>query len=98
MSSVVHTSAAAEDDLAEIWLYSFKEWGTARADQYIDELCAAIEQLAGHPELGARRDELRPGYRCLRVNRHLVFYTVSPEQVWIVRVLHGRRDAQQHLT
>ena len=38
--------ALAEQDLIEIWLYTFHEWGEKQADNYIDDLDAAIKLLA----------------------------------------------------
>ena len=41
--------AQAEQDLVEIWLYTFNEWGEYQADKYLDELNAAIRLLAEQP-------------------------------------------------
>ncbi len=32
------TQSQAEQDLLEIWLYTFNEWGAPQADTYLDEL------------------------------------------------------------
>jgi len=36
----IFKSPAAENDLENIWLYSFGEWGEEQADRYYDELVA----------------------------------------------------------
>ena len=41
--------ALAEQDLVGIWLYTFNEWGEQQADQYLDDLNAAITLLADQP-------------------------------------------------
>ena len=37
--------ALAEQDLIEIWLYTFNEWGEQQADKYLEDLNAAITLL-----------------------------------------------------
>ena len=96
MHSIVQSSQA-EQDLTDIWIYTAEEWNLAQADLYLDELVAGIEGLSAHPELGYSRDDIRAGYRSLNVSRHIVFYTVTEEQVLIVRVLHKSVDVQRHL-
>ena len=97
MRREVRKSALAETDLLGIWEYTFEEWDAAQADQYLDELAYAIEQLADHPEMGEQRDYVREGYRVLLVNSHAVYYTVTLPAIHIVRVLHGQMDPSRHL-
>ena len=42
----------AEEDLENIYEYSYREFGSARADQYIRDLDAAFHKLAVEPSLG----------------------------------------------
>lgn len=87
----------ARDDLIAIWRYSFEEWGEAQADRYLAEIEAGIRRLQQHPELGKNRDDIRRGYRSLQVNRHILYYRVTPSVIRIVRVLHARMDPDGHL-
>jgi toxin ParE1/3/4 len=89
--------ALAESDLIDIWLYSFREWGELRADEYIDELNVAIISLSSNPQRGTRREGVRAGYRTLFVKRHAIYYKLSPATVEIVRVLHEQMDPDRHL-
>lgn len=93
----VRIHALAESDLIDIWQYGFAEWGAQQADKYLDELDTCIKSLAEHPEMGSNRDYVRAGYRVLFANRHVVYYTVTPSAVHIVRVLHARMDPERHL-
>ncbi len=93
----IRKQALAESDLTGIWEYTFGKWGEAKADKYLDELEAGIALLARDAELGSSRDRIRKGYRVLFVNRHAVYYTVTPEAIQIVRVLHGQMDPEQRL-
>lgn len=50
---VIHKQALAEQDLVNIWLYTWHEWGEAQADAYLDELERAMQLLVEQPSLGA---------------------------------------------
>ncbi len=86
----IRKQAQAELDLVEIWLYTFERWNEEQADRYLDELGAGIAKLRRYPEMGARCDFIREGYRSLRINRHVAYYTVAKSEVTVVRVLHQR--------
>jgi toxin ParE1/3/4 len=93
----IHKHALAESDLIGIWQYSFERWSADQADRYLDELDAGIQQLARNPELGARRDYAREGYRILLVNSHAIYYTVMPSTIHVIRVLHAQMDPGKYL-
>jgi toxin ParE1/3/4 len=93
----IHVHALAESDLVDIWRYSFEEWGEVQADKYLDQLDSGIRKLADNPELGMRRDYVRDGYRVLFIGSHAAYYTVTPDTVHIIRILHGRMDPDRHL-
>ncbi len=88
----IHRHARAETDLIEIWIYTYKRWGDAQAERYLDELDDGIQQLTQDPALGQRCDQIREGYRSLQINRHVVYYNVTPTVIHIIRVLHQRMD------
>jgi len=90
--SSIRKHARAESDLIEIWLYTYEQWGEVHAERYFDELEQGINQLEHHPELGRRCDHIRHGYRSLRINRHVAYYTVKSSVVYVVRVLHEKMD------
>ena len=93
----IHTQALAKQDLKNIWLYSFKNWGEKQADCYFDELNAAFALIAENPELGVACDYIREGYRHFHINHHLVFYRVAATKIHIVRVLHDGTNYTAHL-
>jgi len=71
--------------------------GAHQADKYLDELDKNIALLAEHPEIGGKRNYVREGYRMLFINSHVVYYTVTPSAIHIIRVLHSRMDPERHL-
>ena len=93
----IHKTRRARNDLRGIWRDTYDKWGDRQADKYLDVLNAGIERLKDNPKLGKPRDTLRPGYRSLHVNRHIVYYMLEPSLIRIIRVLYDGMDADRHL-
>jgi toxin ParE1/3/4 len=93
----IHVHGSAESDLIGIWRCSFEQWGELQADKYLDELDSGIRKLADNPEIGMKCDYVRNGYRVLFVGSHAIYYSVTPDTVHIIRVLHGSMDPDRHL-
>jgi toxin ParE1/3/4 len=88
----------AENDLADIWLYTFHQWSNEQADRYINLIIDEIEYLAKKPKAARAIDNIREGYRVSKVKSHLLFYRqLADTTIEIVRVLHERMDVQKHL-
>ncbi len=89
-------SPLAEADLEDIWLYTYKHWSLAQADQYHRDLVVAIESLAKGIKTG-RKVDIRPGYLKYSVGQHLIFYRQADAGLDIIRILHQRMDGDRHL-
>lgn len=87
----------AEADLADIWQFTFETWGAEKANRYLEQLDLGFHQLSRNPKLGKPCDDIRTGYRCLHLNRHIAYYRLQARHIIIVRVLHERMDIGQHL-
>jgi len=87
----------AENDLEQIWLYSFHEWGLAQADSYIRLMIGRFVWLAENPQLGKRRDDIKPGYHSFPEGRHVIFYTITENGIDIIGIPHQRMDIISHL-
>ncbi len=81
----------AQADLAEIWDF-IAEDSQARADSFLDRLDQSFHGLAGNPHMGRARGELCQNLRSFPSGRYMIFYLVLPDEIEIVRVLHGARD------
>ena len=91
-------SPAARADLEQIWDYSAEWWDDDQAGEYLREVQRAIERVVPNPRIGRSCDEVRPGYRKHAVGSHTLYYRiVSAEVIDVVRILHERMDADQHL-
>lgn len=80
-------SPAAEQDLEDIWLYTFQQWGPDQAQRYVDALAASFADLSRFPKMAPVCDHVRAGYRRRSVERHMIYF----------RVLHERMDAARSL-
>ncbi len=87
----------AKEDIENIYKYSYREFGSARADQYIRDLDAAFHKLADEPSLGSGYSHVRPDLVAYRVVSHVVFYKPSVDGITILRVLHKSMDYGRHL-
>jgi toxin ParE1/3/4 len=82
---------AARRDLEDIWDYIAKDNPSA-ADSFVEILLEKCRLLAGEPELGRDRPEIKTGLRSLPVKKYVIFYRVTESMVEIARVLSGYRD------
>lgn len=89
-------SAAARDDLLEIWEYIARD-NLEAADRVEREIENAILKLAKNPEMGHRRPDLssRP-IRFWSVHSYLIVY-VPARPIEVARILHGYRDIAELL-
>jgi toxin ParE1/3/4 len=83
----------AEVDLDDIWLYVAGESGEMDvATRLIESISSRFVFLADFPYAGRTRDDdFGPGLRSFSVGEYVIAYGIVAEQVWILRVVHGRR-------
>lgn len=68
-------SPAAEAELDEIWCYIARESGRPEvAGRVIESITERFYLLATYPQLGRRRDELRPGLRSFAAGNYVILY------------------------
>lgn len=80
-------SKAADEDLSNIYAYTYREFGERQADAYFDALEDCLSGLVLNPELGRDVSFLRSGFRLLVHQRHSIYYKAQGSGVIIVRVL-----------
>ena len=94
MYEVVKSPLAARD-LKCIWNYRFKKWGENKATEYLMQLDERIKALGEKPEIGKSRENIRRGYRSIRVNSHVVYYHLQVQKIDIVRALHKGMEVKK---
>jgi toxin ParE1/3/4 len=90
-------SGKADEDLTEIWLFSYERFGEAQADAYVLALEERFQLLAEQPLLGRKIDHIRAGYLRYAHASHLIYYILNVGGIFIVRVLHSSMDTEQHI-
>lgn len=80
-------SNAAEQDLEEIYAYSFLEFGEQRADAYFESLESSLQRLAEQPALGVDISNVRVAYSRLVHHRHSIYYKKSKRGILVIRIL-----------
>lgn len=89
----IRIAPEADDDLKSIAMYTSQHWGEAQATIYEAMIGESLESLREHPLLGHSRDDLFPGCRSVRVERHVLYYhQPHPDYIEVVRILHSRQN------
>jgi toxin ParE1/3/4 len=78
----------AEEDLDQIADYTTRTWGWRQTDIYLAKLEDGVTLLAQAPSIGRLCEFILPGLRRFEVGKHVVFYCVESETLWILRILH----------
>ena len=95
---IFELSEKANEDLENIWLYTYENWSQEQADRYYNLILNEIEYIAKHFESGKSTEHIRKGYRSTKVKSHLVFYRKSKRNTAeIIRILHQRMDIENRL-
>lgn len=96
MKHKIYYSAESRRDLNEIWDYIASELQNASAaERVVTGILDAVQQLADFAELGAPLSsiaDVEGGFRFLVVGNYLTFYRIENGEVYIDRILYGRRD------
>lgn len=90
-------SDAADEDLSDIYTYSFFEFGERQADAYFQSLEESLSRLAENPGLGREVASLRAGYRIFVHKRHSIYYKQIRSGISVVRVLGPGMVPDRHL-
>lgn len=92
----LYYSPEALDDLDEIWEYIFEDLqNPSAAPNTVDGIVDIIEKLQDFSEMGpplSSVTEVEGDYRFFVCGNYLAFYRVKGEDVYIDRILYGRRD------
>ena len=97
-----HLRSAASKDIDDALAYYAAEAGAKVANEFIDELQAAVEHLKAHPLTGSFRFAFElelPSLRSWSLQKfpYLIFYEPGDDSIDIWRVLHNRRDVPDFL-
>ena len=81
-------------DLRRIHVRSRREWGEDVADQYLDDLYAAMGVAATNPENGRLRQYRSAPFLMVPARQHFVIYDLVPQGIVVLTVQHQVRDIE----
>lgn len=84
-------SVAADGDFEDILEFGIDRFGVTQALEYQHGLIAQFDLITVQPELYAKVDSIKIGYRRCVYNAHSIYYRMDGTQVLIVRIL-GRQN------
>lgn len=87
----------AQQDLEEIWLYTFQQWSSVQADNYASEILATCKGLSDGEKVGLNAEDIRQGYWKYFSGSHTIYYKISGQHIVVVRILHQSRDVDRYL-
>jgi toxin ParE1/3/4 len=90
-------SNKADEDLNDIYLFSYRRFGAAKADADLLGLERQFSMLSTQPGLGRRIDHIRPGYFRYEHASRSIFYRLTGKGVIVIQVLHRSRDVGRHI-
>lgn len=87
-------AAAARHDLRAVFRYATETWGDQQADAYGRSIEDALRRLIDFPELGRRREDIRPGRRGHVFGQHPIPDRVDDAAVVEWRIVQTRMDVR----
>ena len=88
----------AEEDIKDIYLYSYKEFGEEQAEKYYDGLEERFQQILNQTAHSQDYSHIDAGLRRANYEQHAIYYELGTEnEVLIIRVLHQQMDETRHL-
>ena len=90
-------SREAHLDLSRISEYTTEQWGLSQTRAYLDAMEGRLGDLAKHPLMGRRRDELGHDIFSFPFESHIIFYVPMDFGIAVVRILHKRQDPLKHV-
>jgi len=88
---------AADDDLVEIYLYTFERWSLDQADLYTARIMQTCERIAAGTVKGKPIPEFGGRYLKAPVGSHFIVCRRDADLLTVVRILHQRMDIASHL-
>lgn len=96
MKNNIYYSPEAQNDLDEIWEYiTFELCNLQAAENTVNKIMDTVDELENFSEIGdpvSAVTDIESDYRFLTSGNYMVFYRVNEQDVYIDRVLYGRRD------
>jgi len=90
-------SAKASQDLAEIFDYTWDNFGETQAQKYLADLKECLDILAENPLIAPERNEFKPPVRIFPSGGHLIIFKVEKSCILVIRFIHKNMELTRHL-
>ncbi len=88
----------ANEDLNDIWDFTFDEWSEEQADKYYFEILDCCQFIAENQYLGRNYKEIENSLYGYLINKHIVFYQkITKLDILVVRILHTSMDLKERI-
>jgi toxin ParE1/3/4 len=95
MTLKVTYSALARKDLENIRNWTRDNFGAEQSKTYIRQIAASLQMIAENPGLARDAFDIRADLKKLVTNRHVAYFKVKDTSIAVVRILHGKMDADR---
>ena len=92
-----HLYPKAINDLEDIYLYSVREFGLQRTEDYILAIESSFQYLTNDPLISRKCDYIHQNLRAFNVGSHVIFLKITDYGIAVIRVLHQSMDFNRHL-
>lgn len=89
-------SPVTQQDLVNIYIRGFKEWGETKAETFQIQLISSFQLLAENPDMG-RKVSVRAQLQRHELSPYVIFYRTFSYGIRIARVLYKNRAMEKHL-
>jgi len=94
---MVKFSEAAAEDIEIIFERSVTDFGLNQTELYYSSLKKCFDLLDNNQQMGSEATDVKSGYHRFIHQSHVIFYRISDEGIFIIRILHKRMDIAKHL-
>lgn len=85
-------------DVDEMYLYGLINFGETQADLYSEKIKNSLKTIQANPEIGRLVTRVYPAVRRFDFERHVIFYDINDDEIFIVRIIHCSTDFIRHLS
>jgi toxin ParE1/3/4 len=90
-------SERATLDIEAILVFSIQQFGVERAELYKTALGDCMRRVANDPRQGRQLTGRAKNYLRYLCQRHVIFFSLEPDGILVVRILHSAMDHKRHL-
>lgn len=90
-------SKSTRSDLIAIGHYTQQKWSVKQRDLYIEKLFITFNLLCKSPNLGKPCDEVCLNMRSFHIEKHIIYYFVKNDDLYVAGVLHETMQPKLHL-